>query len=107
MLMNLCDVFDILSAGVQILTNIWNVERKPVQESVADQLGEHQTKGELHHSLCETPNAMKTTQGRGYGVPKTEGIFPRVKNKTGVRSVCEAKQKKKGAMEWFSFSFAE
>lgn len=36
------------------LTNIWNVEREPVQESVADQFGKQQTERELHHSLCET-----------------------------------------------------
>lgn len=54
---------------VWILTNIWDVERKPVEECVADQLGEQQTERELHHPLCETPNDMNVTRGRGDSIP--------------------------------------
>lgn len=48
---------------VLILTNIWDVKWKPVQESVADQFCEQQTERELHHSLWETQNTMKACRG--------------------------------------------
>lgn len=59
--MKVCYIYDIVRELT--LTNIWNVERKPVQESVADQFGKEQTQRELHHSLCETQNTMKSTDG--------------------------------------------
>jgi len=36
-----------------ILTRFLNVERQPVHEGVADQLGEEQTQGKLYHSGYE------------------------------------------------------
>lgn len=34
-----------------VLTHVEDVERQPVEEGVADQLGKEQTQGELHHTL--------------------------------------------------------
>lgn len=56
-------MYGILSECVKILTNIRDVERKPVQEGVADQFGEKQAEREFHHSLCEKQDTMKTTGG--------------------------------------------
>lgn len=50
-------------ASVWALTNVWDVERKPVQESIADQFGKQQTERELQHALCETYRTMKTSAG--------------------------------------------
>lgn len=52
-----------LPACVSGLTNVGDVKREPVEEGVADQLGEEQAEGELHHSLRERTNTVKVAVG--------------------------------------------
>lgn len=44
--------------GAQALTDVCDVERKPEEESVADQLCKEQTQGELDHTLRERESLL-------------------------------------------------
>lgn len=52
----------------RVLTDVWDVKREPVEESVADQLGKEQTERELHHSLQDrTQTPLTPARGTFWG----------------------------------------